>query len=411
MPLEVNSGTSNYNLLPPVNPAEAGLSGAPAMATPPAQPEENTAPVVEGPATIGPANPGMSVARHIMAALGGSSGQPMDWAKGIISGGLAAAAANVGPRPRGCRCFVAARQRALRVYKNFNDKRCWTQRQAVLDASKLEDEKMQRTVWNAAKLPVRHNASKQAAELFKYAPAEHARKVARIRRPALGVCGKSNSRPSLPQVLTIVAVRAEIKNPADLTPEQKQGLMSHPPTLMAVPNGEPHDAGHDDVGVHLVPSGVLMNATLKKDLPISIPRKADDEGKPTTKNITIVAGTPVMDAAAAILQGAKNQVETKQKALLAQADVQQAINKNRSEELKNQPPPKDQLDTFVGKTLPGYSQHSKIRREWFAGRSEACPHGCGIGQSARTRFAALKLSAPIERLRKPTSERTKKRGR
>jgi hypothetical protein len=138
-------------------------------------------------------------------------------------------------------------------------------------------------------------------------------------------------------------------------------LMSHPPTLMAVPNGEPHDSAQDNAGVHLVPSEVLMSARLKKDLPVSIPA-TDDEGKAITKKITVSAGTPVMDAAA-ILQGAKNQVETKQKALIAQADVQLAIGKNRAEELKNQPPPKDQLDTFIGKTLPSYTYVQKSEQD------------------------------------------------
>src|ERR1041385_7011674 len=79
-------------------PAENGLSGAP-MATPAAQPEM-TAPVVQGPATEGPANPGQSVALHIMEALGASTGKPMDWARGILSGALAGAA-NVGTAPSG----------------------------------------------------------------------------------------------------------------------------------------------------------------------------------------------------------------------------------------------------------------------------------------------------------------------
>jgi hypothetical protein len=385
MPLDVDPGNSNYNLLPPPQlPAVAGLSGAPMMATPPEQPEETTAPVVSGPAGAnveGPANPGMSVARHIMAALGGSSGQPMDWAKGIIAGGLAGAA-NVGKVPEGAGWLAGATKGAQGV-QEVQRQKMLDQRQATLDQSKLEDEKMQRTLWNA-QVAGETQRQQQAAELFKYAPAEHAAKLQELADAHLKfvqdqLAAFSSAGIDLGQYI-------QVKNAADLTPEQKQGLMSHPPTLMAVPNGEPHDSAQDNAGVHLVPSEVLMSARLNKDLPISIPA-TDDEGKPITKKITISAGTPVMDAAA-ILQGAKNQVETKQKDLLRQVEVQQAINKNRAEELKNQPPPKDQLDTFMGKTLPGYTH---IQKSEESGLQEEAKNARTVAELDKVQERALQL--------------------
>src|SRR5271155_3555477 len=89
--------TANVQQMPPQIP---GLAGN--LATPPPQPDQSqdSQPVVPGPATEGPANPSQSIARHILDALGGSGGKPMDWARGIVAGGLAAAA-NVGKAPEG----------------------------------------------------------------------------------------------------------------------------------------------------------------------------------------------------------------------------------------------------------------------------------------------------------------------
>jgi hypothetical protein len=345
--------------------AMSGLGGG----IPAAMNPQPTKPVVAGPAqpTVAPHE---SLARHVLAALSGGG----DWAKSIVAGGLAAAA-NVGTVPSGAGWLAGASKAAQGMQQQ--------KRQAVLDESKLEDEKMQRSLWNA-NIAGETQRQQQAAELLKYTEAEHSAKLQEYADQHLKFVHEQLAAFSAAGI--DLSQYVEVKNAADLTPEQKQGLMSHPPTLMAVPNGEAHDAGEDNVGVHLVPSGVLMNATLKKDLSISIPA-TDDEGKPATKKITLIAGTPVMDAAA-ILQGAKNQVETKQKALIAQADVQQAINKNRAEELKNQPPPKDQLDTFVGKTLPGYSH---IQKSEEAGLQEEAKNARTVAELDKVQERALQL--------------------
>jgi hypothetical protein len=401
--MDTTLATGSPTLLPPNIPAASPV-------TQPAQPEmadsataglSGSAPTVGGPAFEGPAQPHVSVARHILDALGGSGGGPMDWAKSVIAGSLAGAA-NVGKVPEGGG-FLYGMAKGAQGQQELQRQKMLDKRQATLDQSKLEDEKIQRQVWNA-NIAGETQRQQEAAELFKYAPAEHAAKLQELADAHLKFVQEQlavfqSSGIDLSQYV-------EVKNQADLTPEQKQGLTSHPPTLMAVPNGEAHDAGQDNAGVHLVPSEVLIGARLKKDMPISIPA-SDENGNPTTKQITISAGTPAM-AAAAILQGAKNQVDTQQKGLLRQTEVQQAINKNRAEELKNQPPPKDQLDTFMGKTLPGYTTFNAQSRT-ACSKKRKIPARLRSSTRCRSAPFSSKLSAPIERFRNRTSGRTKKR--
>jgi len=55
---------------------------------------------VAGPAKPTVDNPSESIARHVLDALGGGSGHPLDWARSIVAGGLTGAA-NVGKVPEG----------------------------------------------------------------------------------------------------------------------------------------------------------------------------------------------------------------------------------------------------------------------------------------------------------------------
>jgi hypothetical protein len=351
--------------------AVAGLGGGVPVAN-----QQPSAPVVSGPATNGPAtHPSESIAQHVLSALGGgNSNDPMHWARGILAGGLAAAA-NVGEVPRGAGWLAGAARGAQGLQQE--------RRQSALDQSKLEDEKMQRTMWNAT-IAGETQRQQQAAALQPYVEAEHKAKLQEYADQHM------KATQELLSVFSAAGVDLsqypEVKNSLDLTPDQKQGLMSHPPTLMAVPNGEAHGAGEDSAGVHLVPADTFVGAKIKKDMPISIPA-TDDNGNPITKKITISAGTPVMDAAA-IIQGTKVAIEARQKALLSQADVQQAINKNRAEELKNQPPPKDQLDTFTAKTLPGYSH---IQKSEMAGLQEEAKNARTVGELDKVQERALQL--------------------
>src|SRR6266852_8310531 len=171
MALDVNPGTSNYNLLPPIVP---NTTASPV--TPPEIDENGgamsglggQAPIVAGaarPAVTGPATPEPheSVARHILDALGNASG-PMGWAHSIIAGGLAGAA-NVGEAPYGAGALYGASRAAAGV-QQFQRQKMLDQRQATLDQSKLEDEKMQRTLWNA-QVAGETQRQQEAAELFK----------------------------------------------------------------------------------------------------------------------------------------------------------------------------------------------------------------------------------------------------
>lgn len=350
---------------PEMQGAVAGLAGGiPLQNSQPAQPATQA----EEP------DPGETFARHVVAALGGGSGHPLDWARGIIAGGLSAAA-NVGEAPRGAGALYGVSRAAQGVVQQ--------KRQAALDESKLEDEKMQRTMWNA-QIAGETQRQQQAAELLKYTEAEHSAKLQQYADEHLKFVHEqlsvfANAGIDLSQYV-------QVKNSSDLTPQQKQGLMAHPPTLLAVPNGNPHTAGEDSAGVHLVPTGDLMEARLQKDMTISIPA-SDDKGNPITKSLTISAGTPAIDAAA-IIQGQKNQVEAKQKALLTQAEVQGAISKNRAEELKNQPPVPAQLDTFIGKTLPGYTH---IQKSEMGGLQEEAKNARTVGELDKVQERALQL--------------------
>src|ERR1700687_1357051 len=99
MALDVNPGTTNYNLLPPIVP------NATASPVTPPQFDEGSgamsglsgqAPTVSGPAppgVEGPVKTHESVARHVLDALGGANpADKMGWAKSILAGGLSAAA-------------------------------------------------------------------------------------------------------------------------------------------------------------------------------------------------------------------------------------------------------------------------------------------------------------------------------
>jgi hypothetical protein len=387
MALDLNPGNSNFTALPPIIPnspssfaappqidegngAVAGLGG-----TMPVTTQQPIAPVVSGPADQGPANPGQSVARHIMEALGGgTSGHPMDWARGILAGGLAGAA-NVGKVPEGAGWLAGASKGVQGVVEQ-------KQKQQEL-TSKLEDQKMQRTMWNA-QIAGETQRQQQAAALQPYLEAEHKAQLQKLQdehlqyvREQLAVF--ANAGIDLSNYI-------QVTNQNQLTPEQKKGLLSHPPTMPAIPNGEAHSDGEDNAGVHLVPVQDIETARLAKDMTITVPA-SDEKGNPIPKAIKISAGTPALTAAA-IIQGTKNQVEAQQKALLSQAQVQEAINKNRAEELKSQPPPKDQLDTFVRKTLPGYSH---VQKSEMAGLQEEAKNARTVGELDKVQERALQL--------------------
>ena len=130
----------------PAQPWMAGANGAPMppanMTTEPAQPEmadtataglSGNAPGAVTKAPAQPPEPHVSVARHILEALGGAAG-PMGWAKSVIAGGLAGAA-NVGTIPEGGGALTGA-ARGVAGYQQL-------QRQQALDAQAKQKEQFE----------------------------------------------------------------------------------------------------------------------------------------------------------------------------------------------------------------------------------------------------------------------------
>ncbi len=276
-----------------------------------------------------------------MAALSGGTGHPMDWARATLAGGLAAAA-NVGEAPPGGGFLYGLAKGAQGVQQQ--------QRQQMLDQEQLQDKNIQRQMWNA-QIAGETQRQQQAAAMQPYLEAEHKAQLQKFADDHLKLVQEQLSTFANAGINLDDFV--EVRDQSQLTPAQRQGLTSHPPTLLAIPNGNPHSDAQDSAGVHLVPAEAIEEARIKKDMTVSVP-SSDANGNPSMKQITISAGTPVMQAAA-VIQGTKNQVEAQQKSLLNQANVQEAIAKNRSEQLKNEPPGQQRLDTFLGKTLPGYT--------------------------------------------------------
>jgi hypothetical protein len=363
----------------------------PGVATPPFLPSQNDSAMhglggttpLDASMTTQPEepDPAESTARHIMDALGGSGRNPMDWARGIISGGLAAAA-NVGKAPEGGGWLYGAAKGAqglqIQRQQQFENKA----KAAELE-SKLEDQQVQRHLWNA-QIAGETMRQQEAARMAPLLEAETKAKVQEYQdkhlqyvREQLAVF--ANAGIDLGNYI-------QVTDQKQLSPEQQQQLLSHPPTLLAIPNGEPHSDGQDNAGVHLVPVSDIENAKLGKPMTISVPA-SDEQGNPTTKKITIQAGTPALTAAA-IIQGTKNQIDAQQTALLRQNEVQASINKNRAEQLKNQPPGQDQVDTFLGKTLQGYSHITKAES---AGLQQEAKQARTVGEFDKVQEKALQL--------------------
>ena len=114
-----------------------------------------------------------------MAALGGSEGKPMDWARGIISGGLAAAA-NVGTVPPGAGALYGAAKGAqgmqLQQRQQLLDQQAAAKQKQEMDLKQkadaradqelqihMEDAKTQRAMLNAQTAASIQTAQQNAA--------------------------------------------------------------------------------------------------------------------------------------------------------------------------------------------------------------------------------------------------------
>src|SRR5579885_1692278 len=130
-------------------PAMAGLSGTPLGGSEQQEPEK----------------PHESIARHIVDALGGGNGRPMDWARSILAGGLAGAA-NVGKVPEGGGFLAGAGRGFQGVVEQKRQQELDQQKQQQIDFEKQEklkaderanqelaihqaDAQVQRAMWNA----------------------------------------------------------------------------------------------------------------------------------------------------------------------------------------------------------------------------------------------------------------------
>ena len=316
--------------LPTQLPAMAGLGGAPMMATPAEQPQP--APVVEGPATTGPANPGESVARHIMAALGGSDGKPLDWAKGILSGGLAAAA-NVGKAPEGAGFLYGASRGAQGVVE--------LNRQNMLDKQRLQQQQFE----NQEKLKADARAEKALANATDQTKSEIAMHTAQTagyyqkqneeaemfptlkKEQQLKVQEMSNElRKAENDNLSILAaggIKIEdlehITNSDQLT--ESHAKQAGAGDIFPVPNGEEHKAGEDKAGAYIVPGDVWDKTTNK---PVTITSGWDIDpktGAASPKMTTVQPGTKV-GTLLAIARGAQQDLANKKSQIFDQAKLE-----------------------------------------------------------------------------------------
>jgi hypothetical protein len=282
--------------------ATAGLSGA--------------APTVGGPAMEGPAQPHVSVARHILDALGGSGGGPMDWAKSTIAGALAGAA-NVGKVPEGAGWLAGASRGAQGVQE--------LQRQKMLDQQKqqqqqFENQEKQKADERAERQETR--ADKENAALTAW---QNAQTYASGMREQREQTEFSEKRAELAQQALShfkaadldLSQYPEVKNLSDMTPQQKQDVLNH--KVLAVNNGAtPKPGENDDVGYHLVPVEEVKSARFKTDQ--KIPNGVDEKGNPQYK--TVSAGTSLWDAQLA-LSSTQEQLATLQKSQEQQAKLQE----------------------------------------------------------------------------------------
>jgi hypothetical protein len=303
------SDTSN----PPEYPATAGLGGGISAPMAPAAPQ--------------PPKPEESVARHILDALGGSSGKPMDWAKSILSGGLAAAA-NVGRQPEGAGWLRGAAQGAqgLQEQKQIALQNQQKQQEMQLKQKQdaraeqelqihMEDAKTQRAMWTA-QTAASIQAQQQNAARFETLQTEDKLHVKEL---------QDNIQKSEQDNLAILSAAGVDVTKLEHITDSSQLTSSHAKQagagdIFPVPNGEAHAAGEDKAGAYLVP-GNVWEQPIKEPVTITTGWNIDPKsGKATPVQTTAQAGTKVGDLLA-IAKGAQMDLAQKQKVIVDQADI------------------------------------------------------------------------------------------
>ncbi len=328
--------------LPPPLPAESGLSGNPNVV--PTQQEQPTAPNAEA-QPIEP-QPHVTVARHILDALGGSGQQPMDWAKSILAGGLSAAA-NVGTVPAGGGALTGITRTAAGLRQQGREDIADKQRQAQVQQEMqlkqkadaraeqelqihLEDTKVQRAMWTAQTAGMIQNQN-QAAEKFeewkKEAPLEYGKLKQEYDKAQEVIDQTHGEMIGLVEAVTGKPISSFplVTNSSELTEDHAKQAASG--AIFPVHNGESHAAGEDKVGAYLIP-GQVWDDTIKK--PWSFENAEGDK-------VTAQQGT-TLATLAGVISGKMKAAQDKQTLAMNQLDQAakaQAIKTSQSEAAKN----------------------------------------------------------------------------
>jgi len=318
--------------LPPAIPGSMiGLGGTPPAGFERAEDESQAQAPQGGEQEAPEQDPGQSVALHIMSALGGAAGKPMDWAKGVLSGGLAAAA-NVGKVPAGAGALYGAAKGAQGVQE--------LQRQKMLDAQNtakqqqemqlkqkadaradqelqihLQDTKVQRAMWTAQTMESTQRAQREAA-MF-----PTLQKEAQLRAEELS---KNIQLSEIDQKAILSAAGVDVSKLPLITDTknatQSQIKAAGSGSIFPIQNGESHDAGEDKVGMHIV-DGQHWEAPIKEPVKLISGWDVDPKtGKEIPKYTTAQPGMTVGDLLA-VAKGAQKDLEQKKTALYDQAKL------------------------------------------------------------------------------------------
>lgn len=326
----------------PASPWMAGANNAPNV--PQFQPQDTSNPpeMEQSPAATGlsggigapaaPEAPHVTVAQHILSALGGSSGEPMAWAKSILAGGLAGAA-NVGKQPEGAGWLHGAAQGAQGVQElqrqkmldqqNTQQKQQEMQLKQKQDARAdqelqihMEDAKTQRAMWTA-QTAASIQTQQQNAARFGTLQQEDQLKVKQLQDQI------QTSEQDQLAVLSAAGVHIEdlehITDSSQLT--SSHAKQAGAGDIFPVQNGEAHKAGEDGAGAYLVPGNVWEQPITK---PVTITTGYDIDpktGKATPRTTTAQEGTKV-GTLLSIAKGAQMDLANKQKVIMDQADIQ-----------------------------------------------------------------------------------------
>ncbi len=330
-------------------PAIAGLAGLPIQS---AQPAPS---VVTGPATEGPAATSTSVARHIVDALGGGSGHPMDWARSILAGGLAGAA-NVGKVPEGGGWLAGAARGAQGVAE--------VRRQQMLDQQKQQQQQFenrqkeiqalredQRLKYETAYYTQLTAASIQKAQ---QEGGEFAQKQQELASNYWNAIAESIG-PEKAKELRENAIVS--RNQLDSSHAQQIGNGTHTP----IGNGEAHVPGENDKAGAVFMPNEYDSIKLKEPATLIKGYHLDEKGKIVPDYVDISAGTSLGSVKMIHFTALKQLNDlTDQRDKEAKADLE------RAEASQYAPLDSNTVRDFTSTTLPSYSHLEPAQRNGLA---------------------------------------------